>query len=321
MKKQFLLFASIFLFAVSIISAQQPQMPKTISGGVLNGKASTLAKPEFPAAARAVNAEDAVNVQITIDEAGNVISALAVSGHPLLRQAAEQAALQSKFRPTQLSGQPVKVTGVIVYNFVAGKSNWFKVGYDLTSVQHSPTLRFLNTNSISEVFPAEWTAEKQQIQRLAEIKQAETSSVSQPVVISERKISETTEKTDSGLVVKKVITVQAVKSNNQTTGEQIALAQSLVASLEGRLAGDELNLWQFKLGSNLNQALANVRKPSEKQFALDALRWQIQSAPSGVSADYVAAIQEIVTILDKPNPTADDRAEIGRIMPRLFRNR
>jgi len=59
----------------------------------------------------------AVNVLVTVDESGNVTSASAVSGHPLLRQAAEQAARASNFLPTLLSGKPVKVTGVIVYNF------------------------------------------------------------------------------------------------------------------------------------------------------------------------------------------------------------
>lgn len=92
--------------------------PKTISGGVVNGKATNLVKPPYPAAARAVRASGAVNVQVTIDESGNVISASAVSGHPLLRAAAVQAARSSKFSPTMLSGQAVKVTGVIVYNFV-----------------------------------------------------------------------------------------------------------------------------------------------------------------------------------------------------------
>jgi periplasmic protein TonB len=93
-------------------------VPKTISGGVVNGKATNLVKPPYPAAARAVRAAGAVNVQVTIDENGNVISASAVSGHPLLRAAAVQAARSSKFSPTMLSGQAVKVTGVIVYNFV-----------------------------------------------------------------------------------------------------------------------------------------------------------------------------------------------------------
>ena len=92
--------------------------PKQISGGVLNGKATSLPKPPYPPAARAVRASGAVTVQVLIDESGNVVSASAVSGHPLLRAAAVQAARSARFSPTQLSGQPVKVSGVITYNFV-----------------------------------------------------------------------------------------------------------------------------------------------------------------------------------------------------------
>lgn len=93
--------------------------PQTVSGGVVNGKARSLVTPQYPASARAVRASGQVSVAVTIDENGNVISASAVSGHPLLRPAAESAARSSKFNPTLLSGQPVKVTGTIIYNFVA----------------------------------------------------------------------------------------------------------------------------------------------------------------------------------------------------------
>lgn len=85
--------------------------------GVINGKATFLAKPPYPAAAKAMNITGAVNVQVMIDEKGNVVSASIVSGHPLLRAGAENAARQSKFTPTYLSNQAVKVTGVIVYQF------------------------------------------------------------------------------------------------------------------------------------------------------------------------------------------------------------
>jgi Ca-activated chloride channel family protein len=97
-------------------------VPKTISGGVVNSKASSLVAPTYPAAAKAVNASGAVNVQIVIDEQGNVISATATGGHPLLRAAAVAAAQQSKFAPTLLSGNPVKVTGIMVYNFASQNS-------------------------------------------------------------------------------------------------------------------------------------------------------------------------------------------------------
>lgn len=91
--------------------------PKTISGGVLNGKATSLPTPPYPAAAKAIRASGSVSVQVLIDESGRVISAGAVSGHPLLRPAAESAARGARFTPTVLGGQPVKVSGVITYNF------------------------------------------------------------------------------------------------------------------------------------------------------------------------------------------------------------
>lgn len=86
---------------------------------VLNGISTKLVKPVYPPSARAVRASGAVNVQVTIDELGYVISAAAVSGHPLLQSAAVKAARESKFTTTTLEGIPVRVTGIIVYNFTA----------------------------------------------------------------------------------------------------------------------------------------------------------------------------------------------------------
>jgi protein TonB len=111
--------------SVNIADEPPPPPPKPtpprapISGGVLNGKAISLPKPAYPAIARQAHASGTVVVQVTIDENGNVVSAAAVSGHPLLRGVAVQAARGARFSPTKLSGQPVKVTGVITYNFVA----------------------------------------------------------------------------------------------------------------------------------------------------------------------------------------------------------
>lgn len=91
---------------------------RTVSGGVINSKARNLVVPKYPDAARNARASGAITVAVTIDEEGNVISAEAVSGNPLLRASAVEAARASKFNPTLLEGNPVKVTGVIVYNFV-----------------------------------------------------------------------------------------------------------------------------------------------------------------------------------------------------------
>lgn len=91
---------------------------KMISAGVLNGKAKKLPTPVYPAEAKAEKAEGTVNVEIILDEQGKVVSATAVSGHPMLRVAAEEAARSAEFGATKLSGIPVKVKGIIVYNFI-----------------------------------------------------------------------------------------------------------------------------------------------------------------------------------------------------------
>ena len=93
-------------------------IPKQISGGVLNGKATSLPKPPYPPAARAVRASGAVSIQVLIDENGEAFTAQAVSGHPLLRAASTTAACGARFSPTTLEGNPVKVSGIITYNFV-----------------------------------------------------------------------------------------------------------------------------------------------------------------------------------------------------------
>ncbi|MEO7673309.1 MAG: energy transducer TonB [Pyrinomonadaceae bacterium] len=92
--------------------------PTTIKGGVMNGRALKLPRPEYPPAAHAVRASGAVSIQVLILEDGSVFSAEPVSGHPLLRSAARGAACEAKFSRTTLSGEPVKVSGIITYNFV-----------------------------------------------------------------------------------------------------------------------------------------------------------------------------------------------------------
>ncbi|HEX6284573.1 MAG TPA: TonB family protein, partial [Pyrinomonadaceae bacterium] len=102
---------------VAIVDEPPPPAPTPtprsapVSGGVLNGKAISLPKPQYPPIARAARASGTVVVQVLIDENGSVVSAKAVSGHPLLQAVAVAAARQARFSPTKLSGQPVKVTG------------------------------------------------------------------------------------------------------------------------------------------------------------------------------------------------------------------
>lgn len=96
----------------------EQRTPVRLTSEVLTGKAISKPVPPYSAAARIVRAQGPVVVQVVVDEQGRVLSAKATNGHPLLRNSAEQAALRARFTPTMLGGQPVRVTGVITYNFV-----------------------------------------------------------------------------------------------------------------------------------------------------------------------------------------------------------
>jgi hypothetical protein len=100
----------------TLIVDPNPPPKAQVQGGILNGRAVKLGRPIYPAEAR--EASGTVMVQIVFDETGKVIWARAVSGHPLLRKVCEDAAWQSTFPPLTLSGKPVKVMGVLQYNFV-----------------------------------------------------------------------------------------------------------------------------------------------------------------------------------------------------------
>lgn len=94
-----------------------PGEAKTL-GNVLNGRALWLPKPAYPETARAAGIAGTVVVRVTIDEKGNVIRACAIEGPRELARTSERSAYGAKFTPTKLSGQPIKVMGVIRYNYV-----------------------------------------------------------------------------------------------------------------------------------------------------------------------------------------------------------
>lgn len=77
-----------------------------------------MPKPDYPAAARSVRASGAVAVEVKIDENGNVVSAESLSGHPLLAPSAVKVAKKAKFISSVSKGEPVKIIGIVVYNFV-----------------------------------------------------------------------------------------------------------------------------------------------------------------------------------------------------------
>jgi TonB family protein len=84
-----------------------------------SGRALELPQPTYPPIARAAHASGTVEVQVLVDFDGSVSAAAAISGHPLLQAAAVSAARKARFTPMKYKGEPVKIAGVIQYNFIA----------------------------------------------------------------------------------------------------------------------------------------------------------------------------------------------------------
>jgi protein TonB len=121
------LLSIIFILATAGLAQTPPPPPPAplpipkdavnVSGGVLQASAIKKVEPVYPPIARAMKAEGEVRIHVTVSEDGKVIGAEAIEAHPLLRDAALQAARQWELKPTELSGKSVKVVGVLTFNF------------------------------------------------------------------------------------------------------------------------------------------------------------------------------------------------------------
>lgn len=99
------------------VRASEESSRGVVTGGVLQGSAIRRVPPSYPGVAKKNSIGGSVVVEITVDEEGSVTQTRPLSGPPVLRDAAEAAAREWKFRPTLLSGVPVKVIGTLTFNF------------------------------------------------------------------------------------------------------------------------------------------------------------------------------------------------------------
>jgi len=106
--------------SVSPSASSNGEAPRKVNpqSDVKQGEALRKVSPTYPQTARAARVSGLVTVQTLIGETGDVLDAVVASGHPLLRGAAVQAARQWKFSPTEVSGKPVKLQGILNFNFI-----------------------------------------------------------------------------------------------------------------------------------------------------------------------------------------------------------
>lgn len=115
--------------AASLPPPPPPPMPKMreelipsdaikVSGGILQGMLATKkVQPEYPPIAKAAGADGPVAIQVALSETGELLDAVVLIGHPLLREAALAAARQWRFKGHQVDGKAVKAAGILVFNF------------------------------------------------------------------------------------------------------------------------------------------------------------------------------------------------------------
>ena len=97
-------------------SPEEARMLK-FSGSGLPGNALKRIQPTYPPEAKAAGVQGPVQVEITINDQGDVIEVNPIAGHPLLRASAAEAARQWKFKATEVEGKQVKVKGILTFNF------------------------------------------------------------------------------------------------------------------------------------------------------------------------------------------------------------
>ncbi|MFN2576925.1 MAG: TonB family protein [Pyrinomonadaceae bacterium] len=87
--------------------------------GILNNLAADLPKPIYPAEAKKNHVSGQVQVKVFLDETGKIVSAEATFGPEALRPAAVEAAKRARFKPQTVDGVPVKIFGILTYDFEA----------------------------------------------------------------------------------------------------------------------------------------------------------------------------------------------------------
>ena len=103
-----------------------PALPKTKAeaqkgpvriGSIQESSLIRKVMPVYPAAAKAARVQGVVEFTAIISKEGTIENLKLVHGHPLLVNAAREAVLQWKYRPTLLNGQPVEVITDIFVSF------------------------------------------------------------------------------------------------------------------------------------------------------------------------------------------------------------
>jgi len=331
--KIFTVLFLLFLSGAGKVFSQAPVLKDSTNGdaekdyqvgdirGKINLKAVYLPKPPFPREALEAGADGAVKVEVVVDASGNVVSAKALSGHPLLYPTAEETARRTKFRRIETADPNATEKGTITYNFVIQPLGWARIGYDLAIIQKLSTLRPFAVPRIARTFQPDWKEEHEILSKLAEMRRIEMETENASVTDNKPVFVRKTAPNQSGTLQSSVKAEIRLPTPVPPSGERIALAQNLTAALQSRLAADESNLWKFNTGTNIARAFEIARNPNERSNAAQILRQSLEIAPTDIAAESRAALQKLIEIFESGQRTVDTSNEIGKSLTILFNSK
>jgi TonB family protein len=278
------------------------KQPQPIIGGVVNGKAITLPTPLYPEEAKKLKISGTVGVRVLIDEVGNVFSAKAETGvdNILLQAAAENAAKQAKFSPTLSDGKPVKVSGIITFNFVLNEE----------PKKQSEEMKFVGLgvflNTISR-----FASDSAKFNELFDFKDFKAEFAGEFGNFSED-------------IVKEVLTLSNVRELNEK--QKIEAIDKVVNSIFEK--SSESELWQFKLGKDFSDLISifsdaadgNVFDPKKLdvesvKMTVAGIKILLKDAPPEFPAKTLQKFNEFTENADKLE--ADDPQSLNKFLEKL----
>ena len=100
---------------------QHPTDQIDVSPGMMAGYVLSAPKPDYPGLARIAHIGGPVVLQAVVAKNGTVLATHVLSGHRLLRGAAEDAVRQWRFRPYMMDGHAVEVSTIVTVRFNPSK--------------------------------------------------------------------------------------------------------------------------------------------------------------------------------------------------------
>lgn len=255
-----------------------------------------------------MGASGAVSVQVLIDENGDVVSASAVSGHPLLRAAAAQAAGGAKFSPTQLQGMPVKVSGFITYNFV-GPLQPARLGFLLGVAHRSGSFaKYVHPDSLAYQMPEDWIQEKEILNSLTFEETPAVVSTAEAAMPAAKPAKDANRYTVKGDVN---YSAAGPRNSGKLDSKSVSALRRLMDLIETRASVNESWAWSNEVGQAIGVLVVEIDDQTKVERNLAAIETLVANAPATVRQGSLELVRDFIAFARTENVSDSGRQGIA----------